>query len=454
MDSLSLWLAPNTLWVLTGCILLGASCGSLGCFAFLRGRSLLGDALAHAALPGVCLAYLISGVKSTSLFLVGAIIAGLVASYCITTLTQYSRIKEDSALAIVLSVFFGFGIVLLTSIQHSGRGNQSGLDKFLFGQAASMVASDVVAMMVLSALLLLITTLLFKELKLLVFDSHFGRGLGYPMGKLDGLLMLMLLVCVVAGLQAVGVVLVAAMLIAPAVSARYWTEKLGTMVVLAGFFGALSGVLGTFLSTQTENMPTGPVIVLAATAIFLFSLFFSPHRGILPRLLRFLKLRRTVLHDDILQALYELLERDREKLSPPQLRGYSAAQLAAKAGKRLSSVRRALSALKRRGLLASTVDGAAQHGFSATTWTFTPAGLKAAHAVVLNRRLWDVYHMNEQRYHAMTIDPNQPELAAQLAPAVLDEMMRQLESYDLLPKLTERELSSVLYSPEQRGLFS
>jgi len=452
MNGWAFWLDPNTLWVLAGCVLLGLSCGVLGCFAFLRGRSLLGDALAHAALPGVCLAYMVSGVKSTSLFLIGAVIAGLIASFCIAMLTKHSRIKEDSALAIVLSVFFGFGIVLLTSIQHSGQGNQSGLDKFLFGQAASLVGSDVTAMIVISAALLLLTTLLFKELKLLVFDSGFGRGLGYPMGLLDGLLMLLLLVCVVAGLQAVGVVLVAALLIAPAVSARYWTEKLGTMVLLSGCFGALSGVLGTLLSTRVENLPTGPVIVLAATLMFLFSLLFSPRRGILMRLINFLKLRRKVLEDDLLQALYELIEADR---TSPLTRGYAADRLASKAGKRPASVRRALTSLQRRGLLAPAAAGAASTNRSSDAeWTFTPAGLQAAHNIVLNRRLWDVYWMNEQQYQALAIDQNQEELTSQLAPDVLDEMLRQLASYDLLPRLSGHEEYAAPYPTRQGGLSS
>ncbi|UFJ43087.1 metal ABC transporter permease [Brevibacillus humidisoli] len=439
---------PNTQWVLAGCILLGVSSGVLGCFAFLRGRSLMGDALAHAALPGVCLAYIVSGSKSIGLFLIGAAIAGLIASYCIAMITKHSRIKEDSALAIVLSVFFGFGIVLLTYIQHSNQGNQSGLDKFLFGQAASLVGDDVVAMIVVSATLLLLTTLLFKEFKLLVFDSGFGRGLGYPMELLDGLLMLLLLVSVVIGLQAVGVVLVAAMLIAPAVTARYWTEKLGIMVVLSGCFGALSGVLGTLFSTQAENLPTGPVIVLAATCFFLFSLVFSPSRGILFRFISFLKLRQKVLQDDVLQALYERMESDHAQMPYQLRRGYTVESLAAKSGKRAASVQQALSALHRLGL----VEPAASSP-TADSWTFTSAGLKAAYELVLNRRLWDVYLMNEHHYQSLSIDLNQEALTTQLSPSDLEEMLHHLESYNLTPKLTENNMyAGQLQTSKQGGI--
>lgn len=419
----------NTLWVLAGCVLLGISSGTLGCFAFLRGRSLLGDALAHAALPGVCLAYLVTGSKSTGFFLIGAAVAGLIASYFITMISRHSRIKQDSALAIILSVFFGFGIVLLTYIQHTDNANQSGLDKFLFGQAASLVGSDVYTMTIVAAVLISLTVLLFKEFKLLCFDPAFGRGLGFPMGFLDGLLMLMLLFSVVIGLQAVGVVLVAAMLIAPAVTARYWTDKLSYMVVLSGVFGALSGGLGTLFSTQVENLPTGPMIVLAATCFFLISLLFSPRRGVLMKLVRYLQLRKKVLQEDLLQAMYELMEH--ELKVHPQLphSWFSVAQLAQKTGKTRSRVEQALTQLNKRGYIT---------GNHQSEWMFTPEGLKHAHQIILNQRLWDLYLMNEHQYQALAIDVNQEEFAAQLDQPRLEQMLKHLEEYNLAPNLPNK----------------
>lgn len=284
-DWLTIIQDPNVQWILFGCMLLGISSGVIGSFAYLRKQSLMGDALSHAALPGVCIAFMLSGSKSIVLFLIGAAAAGLAATFGIGFITRQTRIKQDSALAIVLTVFFGLGIVLLTQIQHSGNGNQSGLDKFLFGQAASMLLSDVRIMAVISIVLIGICSLLFKEFKLLSFDPGFARGIGYPVVLLDQLIMFLIVIAVVVGIQAVGVVLMAALLITPAVSARYWTEKLGLMIVIAGAFGALSGLIGTFISASGNNLPTGPLTVLVATSFFVFSVVAAPRRGVLSKLL-------------------------------------------------------------------------------------------------------------------------------------------------------------------------
>jgi manganese/zinc/iron transport system permease protein len=297
IDWLDLFLDPNTQWILLGSILLGLSSGVLGSFAYLRKQSLMGDALAHAALPGVCIAFMLTGSKSIFYFLIGAAVAGIIATFGVGFVTRNSRIKQDSALGIVLSVFFGLGIVLLTQIQHSDSGNQSGLDKFLFGQAASMVQSDVIIMTIVAVVLVLLCTLLYKEFKLLSFDSGFAKGLGYPVAFLDQLLMFLIVVAVVVGIQAVGVVLMSALLITPAVSARYWTERLGVMVVLAGLFGAVSGFAGTLISTTAHNLPTGPLSVLAATAFFIVSVIFAPRRGVLSKVLLRLSVRKAVLQE-------------------------------------------------------------------------------------------------------------------------------------------------------------
>ncbi|MCZ8522358.1 MULTISPECIES: metal ABC transporter permease [Paenibacillus] len=286
---------PNAQWILLGSMLLGLSSGVLGSFAYLRKQSLMGDALAHAALPGVCIAFMLTGSKSIFFFLIGAVLAGLTATFGIGYVTRHTRIKQDSALGIVLSVFFGLGIVLLTKIQHEGSGNQSGLDKFLFGQAASMVFKDVVTMAVVAALLVLVCTLLFKEFKLLSFDQGFAKGIGMPVAFLDQFMMFLIVVAVVVGIQTVGVVLMSALLITPAVSARYWTERLGVMVVLSGLFGAVSGFLGTWISGAANNLPTGPLSVLSATALFVVSVLFAPRRGLVAKLLERTAVKRNVV---------------------------------------------------------------------------------------------------------------------------------------------------------------
>lgn len=292
---------PNTQWILFGSVLLGISSGVIGCFAYLRKQSLMGDALSHAALPGVCLAFILTGTKSIFFFLIGAMIAGILATMSISFITRYSRIKQDSALGIILTVFFGIGIVLLTQIQHSASGNQSGLDKFLFGQAASMVHSDVYTMAGISLFLIGVSILFFKEFKLLSFDPGFAKGIGLPTMFLDQFIMLLLVIAVVIGIQAVGVVLMAALLITPAVSARYWTEKLHVMIILAGLFGGTSGLIGTIISTWANNLPTGPLIVLSATSIFVVSIVLAPSRGVLAKAMRQKRAKTEILNQQQLK---------------------------------------------------------------------------------------------------------------------------------------------------------
>lgn len=285
---------PNIQWILLATLLLGLSSGVLGSFAYLRKQSLMGDALSHAALPGVCIAFMLTGTKSLLFFMIGAAVAGVLATFGIGYITRHTRIKQDAALAIVLSAFFGLGIMLLTRIQQSGSGSQAGLDKFLFGQAAAMIHSDVVTMAVLAIFLTAVCALFFKHFKMISFDPGFARMLGYPTHGLEQFLMLLLVIAVVVGIQAVGVVLMAAMLITPAVSARYWTDKLGLMVVLSGIFGAMSGVVGTLVSTVANKLPTGPLAVLAATALFTVSVLFAPKRGFVAKKLQLARVKRSV----------------------------------------------------------------------------------------------------------------------------------------------------------------
>ncbi|MBU8879008.1 metal ABC transporter permease [Bacillus sp. FJAT-29790] len=273
----------NTQWVLLGTMLLGLASGVLGSIALLRKQSLIGDAVAHAALPGICIAFLITGEKSLTALLIGATITGLLAAYCIQFITSTSILKEDAAICLVLSVFFGFGIVLLTKVSQSSSGSKSGLNNFIFGQAASLVGNDVKLMAGTSAVLILITALLFKELKVLTFDPAFAKGLGLPTGLLNFLFLSLLVAAVVIGIQAVGVILMAALLITPSVAARYWTDSLGKMVVISGIFGAVSGMAGTLISTLREGLATGPFIVVTATVLFLLSMLFAPERGLVTK---------------------------------------------------------------------------------------------------------------------------------------------------------------------------
>jgi manganese/zinc/iron transport system permease protein len=269
--------------VALGSSLLGVISGVLGCFAVLRRQGLLGDVLAHAALPGICLAYLLTNSKSSLVLLLGAAIAGWLAALALLQIVQQARLSEDSALGIVLSTFFAAGITLLTFLTKRGDAQGAGLDRFLFGQVAALIEEDVFVIAVLAAIAIGATALFYKEFKLLTFDALFARSIGLPTQALSVLLTSLVVVAIVIGLQTVGVVLMAAMLIGPAVAARQWTDRLGVMVALAALFGAAAGLAGALISLSAENIPTGPVTILSLTLIVLFSLLLAPARGLVWR---------------------------------------------------------------------------------------------------------------------------------------------------------------------------
>ena len=280
--------------VAIGAALLGTVSGGLGTYAVLRRQSLLGDAISHAALPGIAIAFLLTGSKTPLILVLGAAIAGWLGTLLILSIVRLTRIKYDSALAIVLSTFFGFGLVLHTLIQRTGNANQAGLDTFLFGQAATILERDVLTIGVLGGVALITMLVFWKELKLLVFDEGFAASIGFPTRALDILLTSLLVIAIVLGLQAVGAVLMSAMLVAPAVAARQWTNRLRLMVFLAACFGALAGIIGTIISSTASRIPTGPTIVLCAAVIVGISITFAPNRGLVWDWLRQQRHRRNL----------------------------------------------------------------------------------------------------------------------------------------------------------------
>ena len=273
-------LDPTLRVVSLGSAALGIVSGGLGSFAVLRKQSLLGDAISHAALPGIALAFMLTGTKDPLVLVLGAAAAGWVGTLLVIAVTRTTHLKEDTALGLVLSVFFGAGLVLLTFLQHRPDAAQAGLDRYLFGQAATLLGRDVAIIAGLGLVAYLITMAFWKEFKLLSFDRDFGASLGMRMRLVDVVLTTVLVIAVVVGLQTVGVVLMAAMIVAPAAAARQWTNRLGVMVTLSALFGALAGAVGSLLSATAANLPTGPMIVLCLTGIAVVSMGFAPARGL------------------------------------------------------------------------------------------------------------------------------------------------------------------------------
>lgn len=361
-------IAYNTAVVLAGTSLLGASSGLIGVFALLRRRALLGDTLAHAALPGLCLAFLVWGERNLPVMLTGAFLSGLAGIAVVAGLRRFTRIKDDAALGIVLSLFFGAGLALLKRIQtHAVGGSRAGLDHYIFGSAAGMIASDVVVIAAVALCSLAAVLLLYKEFRLVTFDDEFARTQGWPAASLDLLLMLLISLTVTVALPAAGVVLTAALVILPAAAARFCTQRLGAMLAISALFGALAGGAGTIVSAG-GGIPTGPMIVLAGAAIFTAAMFFAPRRGIVSRLLADRHARRRIEQQKLLLAF--------PATGTTSATSDALRQATSLAPNRLGAV---LRASERAGLLQRAAVDA---------WALTDTGRSRAAAVARAQRLW------------------------------------------------------------------
>lgn len=268
------------LLVLCAAILLGVTAGVLGCFALLRQQSLLGDAISHAALPGIVCMFLCTHAINSWILLSGGALAGIIGVMCMNYLCTYTRLKKDAILGIILSVFFGLGLVLMTVAQKIPVASQAVLNKFLFGTISTVLLSDIKLIAVLSCFILCVLYVLWKECMVYTFDSVFTHMIGLQTHIIEKILTMLLVLVIVIGLQTVGVVLVSTMLIAPAAAARQWVFRFSSMAILAGVFGGFSAAIGVYLSSVIDHMPTGPAIVVVASVIVFVSLLCSPKREV------------------------------------------------------------------------------------------------------------------------------------------------------------------------------
>jgi len=297
-------------WVLVAATLLGASCGVIGAFAVLRRRAMMSDALSHATLPGIACAYLLWSAlgrdgRSLPVLLLGATASGVLGVLVTQAIGRYSRLREDAAIGAVLSVFFGVGVVLMSIIQTLATGTQGGLHHFILGQAAAMTSDDAQLIAIAGGACVLAATALHKEFRLVTFDIDFARVQGWPVTFIDLLMMGLVVIVTVVGLQAVGVVLIVALLVIPAATARLWTQRLGRLLWIAAFIGAASAYAGVAISAVASDAPTGAVIVLCAGAVFVFSLLFAPKRGLIARGIELTRLRLRVAVEHALDAMLD-----------------------------------------------------------------------------------------------------------------------------------------------------
>lgn len=319
-DALLLQLGYNAALVTVGAMLLGIAAGVAGTFLFLRKRALVSDAISHATLPGVGLAFVVMvamGGDGRSLvgLLFGAAVSAGIGLLCVQWLSTRTRLGEDAAIGAVLSVFFGFGIVILTVVQTMNAGRQAGLEGFLLGSTAGMLRGEAVLLAASAALVLALVLLLRRPLTLAAFDPGYAEAAGWRLGRIDLAMMGIVLLVTVVGLKVVGLILIVALLIVPAVTARFWTERADHVVVLAGVLGGLSGYGGAAVSAIAPALPTGPIVVLVSFGFFVVSLLLAPGRGVLASVLRHGRYQRRVhVRQGLLalaqgQPIYERLTR-------------------------------------------------------------------------------------------------------------------------------------------------
>lgn len=413
---------PNIRYVVIGSVLLTASSAIVGTFTFLNKRSLIGDAIAHAVLPGICLGFIVAGTKNPLVLIIGAFITGWLSLVVVDYISRKTRIKEDTAIGMVLSVFFGIGILMLTVIQKSGNASQSGLDHFLFGKAAALVGSDLYAFLIVAIILLVVVYIMFKEFALLAFDKAYARSIGYPVRTLELILTSLIVLAVVIGIQAVGVVLMAAILITPAAAARFWTDKITVMIFLASAFGALSGLSGAYISFVAPAMPTGPWIVIVISTIAFISFFLAPKRGVISRMIRQRTIHQTINNENVLKVMYQLGEENKNFFIPRHLDEII---------RRRKYERTTLQTILRRLL---------NHGYVAQTgslWSLSEEGKNKAQRVVKIHRLWELYLTTYMKIAPDHVHEDAETIEHLLTPELEAELEKQLGYAKLDPHQTK-----------------
>ena len=403
---------PTVRIVSLGTVFLAMSASVVGTFAFLRKRALVGDAIAHAILPGIAIAFMLSGTKNPIVLMMGALISGWLATWAMEYITEKTKLSNDTAVALVLSVFFGLGIMLLTHIQHSGSGNQSGLDQYLFGKAAGMTELDLWTYSVVALLLLIVVISLYKELKVYSFNPDFAAVSGLPVKAIRRILNLVTVLAIAIGIQSVGVVLMAALLITPAAAARAWTSSLKIMLFLAALIGGISGLSGSLISYLSPAMPTGPWIVMTLSIITLLSLFFAPQRGALSRLLKQRRHSQKILNENLLKLFYKLsVERKLEEA------GLNVAELQAERAINKSDFAAAIKRLKRNNWLLAEGE----------KLKLSSIGLVEAKRVVRLHRLWEMYLSQRLNLKEDHIHPNAESMEHIISPELEALLLKELD---------------------------
>lgn len=408
----------NTRVVVIGTALLGMAAGISGTFAYLRKRALMGDALSHATLPGIAIAFLLVGGKSLGWLILGAACTGVLGVVSVIGIRRFSRIKEDAAIGIVLSVFFGVGMVLFSVIQQRSTGHEAGLRTFIYGKAASMIARDAWLIGGAAVVVIIGTVALFKEFRVICFDQSFAGSIGRSVVVLDLAMMSLVVLTTVVGLQAVGLIMIVALLIIPAGAARFWTDGLVRMTVLAALFGAVSGWIGSTISALWPRMPTGAVIVVTAGGLFAFSMLAAPRRGVMASVIRRWLLRRKIGYQNLLRALAEFEEARGSDV------WMDVSDLRTKRSWSASMLRLLMIRARRRGHLVADYEGRVR---------LTASGRTDGHRVLRNHRLWELYLIKYAAIAPSHVDRDADEIEHVLTEEVVRELRQLLAERAFVP---------------------
>ncbi len=414
---------PSVRMAVVGTTLIGLCCGILGSFLVVRKLSLLGDTLSHAVLPGVAAGFLWNASKDPWAIFIGATAAGILGVALVGWIRSTTHLKEDSAMGMVLAGFYGLGITMTTMIQNMAMGNKSGLDKFFFGQASAFNEGDIQLLAIISIITIAILLFFYKEFLTISFDAGFAKGSGMPAKVLHYALMALLAFAVVVSLQAVGVVLVSALLITPAAAAFLLTDRMHWMLILAATFGMLSGVLGAFISYLSNDLPTGPFIVLGATFIFLLAIYLGPRHGILPKALRRRKQRKRIALENTLKAIFHLCER-----SDFERRVFELNELSRERNISLRQTEREVANLAKAGMASrqskdSPLEMSAQGRFKLTS-----SGWLRACEIVRNHRLWELYLTNAAHYRVDHVHDDAEEIEHLLGEHIVKRIEERLQN--------------------------
>ncbi len=408
---------PVFLKVLVGTTLLAASSSVVGAFSYLKGQSLIGDAIAHALLPGVVLAFILGGIRNSSLLIFGALISGLLAHYGIGYIENKTKLKNDTAVSLVLSTFFGFGIMLMSYIQRTGIGQQAGLERFLLGKAAAITMQDIYIFTVLALLLIIGVGLFYKGFQLMTFNEDFAQAIGLPMPLIRCAFTVLTVLAITIGIQTVGVVLMAALLITPSATARVWTNSLPSMLVLTASFAGVAAVLGTYISSALSKMPTGPWVVLVMAFFGFSSLLFAPKRGWFSKQKQANANQRKTIRENVLKLLFQ---QEEHRGLPIVL---SVDEIQRKRVIRLDRLTSALKELKKRLLI---IDYGGCYGL-------TELGRSEGRRVVRLHRLWELYLTERLGMAADHIHPQAETMEHVITPEIEELLVKELGNPEVDP---------------------